>query len=280
MTPACIATLVVSLALYLAATLLFQGHLLLRRPRWRAWGHRLLLAGLGVHAFGLVMHFTFSGRSPLASMLIVVSMLTVLTLAVALLAERYGGVPHLALLAAPLAFLSLLYTLLMPVHFDAAESLLLRYPWLGVHVALTLLGYIGFSLAFCAAVAYLAQNRSLKRGRLNRYLPPLDASAAATFHFAAVGFSLFSLGLGMGVLWLFGAPGEYLAGRDTKIWMALPIWVVFAGYLYQRTVAGRQGSRLKWLVVVGFVLVLVNLLAVRHQIVSAAESPTTVRMQS
>ena len=48
---------------------------------------------------------------------------------------------------------------IVPVEFAEAESLLLHYPWLGVHVALTLVGHVGFTLAFCGAVIYLWQAR-------------------------------------------------------------------------------------------------------------------------
>ena len=264
MTTACTITLGISLLLYLAATLLFQGNILLHRSRWDGWGRGALLAGIVVHSFGMVMHFTFSGKPILSNMLVVISLLTIVLLAATLLAERYAGVRHLSLLAAPLAFFALLYALLMPIRFDEAESVLLRYPWLGIHVFLSLLGYIGFALAFCAAVAYLAQSRALKRGRLNRYLPPLNSAAGVTYHSAAIGFSLFTLGLIMGIIWLLGAPGEYLEKGDTKIWMAVPTWLAFAAYLYRRGVSGQQSSRLKWLVIAGFLLALINLLGVRH----------------
>ncbi len=272
MTNACAITLGISLLFYLGATLLFQGHLLLRKSRWDAWGHRFLLSGLLIHILGMCMHFLFSGQPPLSNMLVVVSLLTIALLLATILTERYTSVRHLSLLAAPLGFFALLYTLLMPIHFEKAESMLLRYPWLGVHVTLSLLGYIGFALAFCAAVIYLIQSRSLKKGRLNHYLPPLNAAASATYHFSAVGFSLFTLGLGMGFIWLFGAPGEYLAPRDTKIWMAVPTWLAFATYLYRRGIAGQQDSRLKWLVIAGFLLALANLLGVRHDFEEPAQS--------
>ena len=126
------------------------------------------------------------------------------------------------------------------------------------------LGHIGFALSFCAAIASLIQHQALKKGRLNRYLPPLDTAAEGTFRFAGGGFSLFTLGLGMGVIWLFGAPGEHLAGEDTKIWLAMPTWLVFAVYLYLRGISQRHGRRLKWLVVAGFLLGLINLVGVRH----------------
>lgn len=278
MTPACVFALGLTLLLYLTSALLFQRQFLLRRDHGDRWGHRLLLAGVILHGVGLGFHFALSGRTPMSSMLIVVSLITVALLAAVLLLERFTGARHLSLVAAPLAFLALLYALVMPVRFDASEPLLLRYPWLGIHVLLTLAGDICFAVAFCGALAYVAQSRSLKRGRLNRYLPPLDASAATTWRFAAAGFSLYTLGLVMGVIWLFGAPGEYLRPRDAKILMALPTWAVFAAYLYRRGVSHQHGSRLKWLVIFGFLLALANLLVVRHQFSSgpSAVEQTTV----
>ncbi|MEW6752496.1 MAG: cytochrome c biogenesis protein CcsA [Candidatus Latescibacterota bacterium] len=273
MTLACAIALGTSLLLYLAATVLFQGRLLLRRSTWEAPARRLLQAGLTVQAVGMAMHFLFSGHTPLHSMLVVVSLITIAFLGIALLLGHRMQIRHVEALAAPLAFFALLYALLMPVHFDEAESLLLRYPWLGAHVVLTLLGDVGFALAFCTAVVYLAQSRALKHGRLNRFLPPLDAAGSATYHFAAAGFVLFTLGLVMGVIWLFGAPGDYLRPQDTKIWMAVPTWLVFALYLYERGVSRQHGSRLKWLIVAGFVLAVANLLAVRHQFAGPMASP-------
>jgi hypothetical protein len=75
----------------------------------------------------------------------------------------------------------------------------------------------------------------------------------------------------MGVIWLFSAPGEYLGARDVKIWMAVPTWLTYAGYLYLRGIRHQQGSRLTWLVIAGFVLAVANLLGVRHDFV---DSPT------
>ena len=264
MTMACALTLGLSLVLSLAATLLFQGSFLLRKTGWESLGRRALLAGVSVHVFGMVLHATLSGQSPFSSLLVIISWLIIALLGGALLAEHYTRVRYLSLLAAPLAFLALLYPMLMPVELANRDHVLVQYPWLGVHVVLSLLGYVGFALAFCTAAAYLLQQRALKRGRLNHYLPALDTSATATFRFAGIGFSIFTLGLGMGIIWMFGAPGAHLQGPDTKIWMAIPPWAIFAYYLYARGIHRQQSSRLKWVVIVGFILVLANLFGVRH----------------
>ena len=264
MTTTCVVFLSISLLCYLAASLLVPGSVLLARTAWETPGRRLLKLGMGIHAIGLALHFFMSGQSPFSSMLVVISLLIIAVLGSGMMIERYSRIRHATLFAAPLAFLGLLYPMLMPVRFEAAQSILLRYPWLGVHVAISLLGLVGFALAFCTAVSYLIQARQLRRGRLNSFLPALDSAAAATFQFAAAGFIVFTLGLSMGIIWLFGAPGEYLGLQDTKIWMALPTWMLFATYLYRRGVRGSHGSRLKWLVIVGFILALANLVAVRH----------------
>jgi ABC-type transport system involved in cytochrome c biogenesis permease subunit len=266
MTAACIAFMTLSLLLYMGAGLLFMGNLLLHRTswEWEAWGHRVMAAGLGVHSLGFVLHLVFSGRPPLSNTLLMVSPVIIVTLLTGLLVERNTRFRHLNLLLLPLATLALLYPLLMPIRLEGAESLLLTYPWLGVHVGLALLGHVGFALAFCAAAAYLIQARFLKHGKLNRHLPPLEGSARVAFHAAGIGFFFFTLGLGMGFVWMFGAPGEYLGPRDTKVWMAVPTWLCYAAYLYLRGLRGWRGSRNKWLVVAGFILALANLFGVRH----------------
>ena len=274
MTTACIIFLCFSLLLYLSATLLFLVQFLLyNQTGLHRWGRRALVGGAAVNGLGLGLHFLFSRLSPLANMLPLISLLVALFVGIGLVAERWRRVPHVGLAVAPIAFLSLLYPLLMPVRFEDAQSVLVQYPWLGVHVLFTLMGYVGFALAFCAALVYLVQMRMLKRGQLNRYLPALDTTGSATFYAAGVGFVFFTIGLVMGAIWLSDTPGEFLGRGDPKIWMALPTWLIFAMYLYWRGIRRQHGSRLKWLVVAGFLSAVANLLGVRHQYVdNPAES--------
>jgi ABC-type transport system involved in cytochrome c biogenesis permease subunit len=260
----CIVSLVAALAFYLAAALLFQGHFLWHKSGWDALGRKSLKLGLVVHAISIVLHFALSGQALFANMMVIIASLVMALVVAGLLGERYARIRHLGLLTAPLAFLGLLYPLLMPVQFDEAESMLLRFPWLGVHVLVTLLGDAGFALAFCTAAIYLIQSRQLKRGRLNRYLPALDTAGRITDYAVGYGFFLFSAGLAMGLVWLLGAPGEFLGRGDPKILMAVPTWLAYAAYLYLRGVRGEYGSRLKWLVIAGFLFVVANLLGVRH----------------
>ena len=266
MTTACIAFLCFSLLFYLGATVLFLVQVLrLKKTNLHHWGRRGLILGTIVNAIGLALHFLYSGLSPLSNMQSLVSLVVIVFVGIGLAAERLSRAPNVGLVVAPLAFLSMLYPLLMPVRFEDAHSVLLQFPWLGVHVLVSLLGYVGFALAFCAALIYLIQMRQLKRGQLHRYLPALDTAGTATFYAAGAGFSFFTVGLVMGLVWLFDTPGEFLGNRDPKIWMALPTWLLYAIYLYARGIRHQHGSRLKWLVVAGFVWAAANMMGVRHQ---------------
>ncbi len=197
-------------------------------------------------------------------MLVIVSWLVITILTIGLLVERFTRLRYLVFLATPLAFIALLYPLLMPVEFKESEIILLRFPWLGVHVVLTLVGYVGQALAFCTAITYILQKNKLKRGSLNQYLPALDTASKATFYFASAGFFCFSLGLSMGIIWYFDAPGEFLHGQDLKIWMAIPTWSLFGLYLYRRGIKRDHSGRLKWLIIIGFISAIINLVGIRH----------------
>ena len=264
MTTACVIFLAISLCCYLISSFLYYGRLFFNKPQMSQWGRAGLILGVSIHTIGIAMHLLMSGLSPFSNMLSVISLLIIFFAGIGIAIEYLARIGHLGLLLAPLAFLALLYPMLMPVQFHEAESMLLRFPWLGVHVFVTLLGDVGFTLSFCTAAIYLFQVWQLKQGQLNRYLPALDIAGKITDYAAGCGFFLFSIGLAMGLVWLFNTPGDFLGHSDAKILLALPTWLCYAAFLYMRGIRGEFGSRLKWLVIVGFLFVVINLLGVRH----------------
>lgn len=267
MTTTCIVTLTTSLSLYFIASVLLHISFVIRRNRWREYGRYLIITGLTIQIFGMFLHALLSSSSPFSNMLVIVSWLVIVILTTALLAEKFTEIRYLIFLVTPLGFVALLYPLLLPVEFKESEMILLRFPWLGAHVTLILFGYVGQALAFCTAITYILQKNKLKRGTLNQYLPALDTAAKATFYFASAGFFCFSLGLSMGLIWYFDAPGEFLHGRDLKIWMAIPTWVLFGIYLYRRGIHHDHSGNLKWLIIIGFLSAMINLVGIRHDYV-------------
>jgi ABC-type uncharacterized transport system permease subunit len=264
MTGACFTVLGLSLLGYFAASVLYQGHLLLNKRAWAAWGRGALVAAAGLHLLGLIAHSVFARTGLFGNLLFVVSLFALLTIAVSLVVEWRFQVPLLNAFLAPVVFLAVLYALVMPLEIHV-EPLLLRYPWLGVHVVISLLGFAGFALAFCMALLYLWQNHQLKVKRFSRFLPSLDVADRWVYYLVGLGFPILTLGIAMGFLWMVRGPGQDLRPSDPKIIATVVTWVVYAIYLYLHKVAGWRGRKPHYLIVLGFALVLVTFFVTRHQ---------------
>ncbi len=122
------------------------------------------------------------------------------------------------------------------------------------HIAANVLGIALFTLAFSAAVAYLFQERQLKRkefGDLFRRLPPLDALDRAEHRLLLAGFPLLTLGILTGTIWARGVE----IGDSASIARAIfgyTSWGLFAAVLLVRAAAGWRGRRAAYGTIVGY----------------------------
>jgi len=169
---------------------------------------------------------------------------------------------------APLGFLLPLSAILLA--FGSFErptllpSELRRDIWL-VHVALLMGGYLMLMLAFGSAVTHLLKLWSLKRKRplaLLEKLPPLEKTERLTSQLILLGFPLLVLGMVVGIVWArMEGKSEW---NDPKVLFSILTGGVFAAYLHARFVRRWEAATLHWLVVVGFICLLVTFLAVPH----------------
>jgi len=274
MTAACFTVLGLSLVGYLAASVLYQGHLLVGKRTWGNWGRQVLLAAAGLHMLGLIGHRLFAHTGLLANRLLVVSLFALFALAVGLGVEWRFRIPLLNAFLAPVVFLAVLYALIMPLEFPV-EPLLLHYPWLGVHVVISLLGFAGFALAFCMALLYLWQDHQLRARRFRQLLPSLDLADRGVYYLVGLGFPLLTLEIAMGFLWMVRGSGQDLRLTDPKILATSVTWIVYAIYLYLYRVVGWRGRKPHFLIILGFALVLLTFLATRHQFTGEGVVPPT-----
>ncbi|MBI5831323.1 MAG: cytochrome c biogenesis protein CcsA [Armatimonadetes bacterium] len=261
MTALCVLAETVALLGLLAAAVTFPLRLLRPDRDYTRWGQRGMLLGAGLLGMGLMAHFVRRGEGPLGDWANI-SFLLVLLLALAVLCvERFAKRPALAAFITPLMFGTALLGLLR-----AAKALpAISNHWLVVHILLSLVAYVCFTLAFAMAASYLISDHLLKRKQLERLplLPPL-ASADRVGHGAVmVGLALFTIGLLVGALtfWDFGV------GMDPKIPAAMVTWLIYAGYLGLRHLAGWRGRRLQWVLVAGFAMVVITFAFFGHNAV-------------
>ncbi|NUQ01542.1 MAG: cytochrome c biogenesis protein CcsA [Armatimonadetes bacterium] len=244
---------------YLVAAVLYPQRLLRpesRSTRYARWG---LILGAGLQGIGLLAHAGRAGGQVILGEYANVSFLFVLMIVAALLVlEARTDRPALGAFLAPVVFLLVLLTM-----FEGRVELPpIVNPWFISHIVLTLLAYVCFGAAFCMAMAYLVVDLLLKRKRLERVrlLPPLHVADRTAHVAVAVGFPIFTLGLGVGAAFFMARQLQL----DIKMILSLVTWAVYAVYLFVHDGPGWRGRRLHLLLVLGFVLVLVNYTAARH----------------
>jgi len=161
----------------------------------------------------------------------------------------------------PLAFLALLSTAILPAETPALNPIL-HAVW--IHVALSMLGTVGFAVAFVSGLMYLMQERLLKSKQVNvlsYQLPPLDFLDALNQRSILLGFPFLTMGILTGALSAQITLGTYLNWNPEQAF-ALVTWVFYLIVLMGRVTMGWRAQKAAYLTIVGFAGVILTFLGV------------------
>jgi len=183
------------------------------------------------------------------------------TVSYAVLERRYQ-VKTLGAIVLPVALALLAYAYTIPSTIEPLIPALQHYELLTLHVAMAIISYGVFAVAFGAAVLQLVQ------GRHSRFaaLPAAETLEEVSFRAVVVGFPFFALLLVLGAYWGNIAWGRYW-GWDPKETSALVTWLIYAAYLHTRNLSGWRATKSAVLLVIGFGAVLFTYFAVNLWIV-------------
>lgn len=207
------------------------------------WATRLLGTAVIAHLAFLAADYAVAGNLPTADirqMLAVTSLLIAIGYLGAL--RRY----RLAVLGAFITPVTLL--LFLGAGFQrnvAAVPDQVRSVLLPIHVGVNILGVVAFALAFAVALAYVIQERLLRKkqlGGLFQRLPPLDVLDSLAFRLVTIGFPLLTVGIVTGAIVAARIGGEEAALNPSRL-TAMLAWLFFAGVLFLRVLAGFRGRR-------------------------------------
>jgi ABC-type transport system involved in cytochrome c biogenesis permease subunit len=165
-------------------------------------------------------------------------------------AERRYHQRIMALLALPVALVLLGYAATIPSDIEPLVPALQNNLLLTVHVAVAIVAYGAFTVAFAAALLYLIQPEGGRWG-----LPKPEVLDEIGYRAVVVGFPFMSLVLILGALWAETAWGRYW-GWDPKETASLVTWLIYGAYLHARVVRGWRGRKAATLLIVGFVATL------------------------
>jgi ABC-type uncharacterized transport system permease subunit len=137
---------------------------------------------------------------------------------------------------------------------DIAPGPAFKTALLPLHVAINMLGVALFSLACGAAVAYLVQDKLVKKKRLEgifQRLPPLDSLDRAEHKLLLWSFPLLTIGIVTGAVW---TKKLEVAGSLAILHAAFGYgaWVICAAVLLLRAGAGWRGRRAAYGTIAGF----------------------------
>jgi len=225
----------------------------------QAWGRartamqRLLVPALLVGLLGVVLHgwllaTSISAESGLSLGAANVASVTAWLIALlALVATVRGQLRGLSAFLLPVAAIGAAVTGLGPQRFTSTVR------WeLDAHILLSVTAYSLFSIAAALAVLMALQQRRLRAGPPLGWvtmLPPVEAMERALFATIAVGFSLLSLALFSGLVFLDDWLAQHLVHKTV---LSLAAWIVFAVLLIGRWRFGWRGSRAVYLTLGGF----------------------------
>jgi ABC-type uncharacterized transport system permease subunit len=127
---------------------------------------------------------------------------------------------------------------------------------LALHVGTAALGSAALGLAFALSLLYLLGEKQIKTknpGRIFSRLPSLDLIDRAGWRLSVWGFAFLSVAIATGSLVAKESTGASFP-LEPKEGFAILAWVLLAGLIQARLVAGWRGRRIALLVVAGFLL--------------------------
>ena len=217
----------------------------------------LLLAGAILHGIAFARLHTLPNPPQLTDTPSAISLAAWLAVLVSLLLLRRGRLEGLAVLVAPLAFLSVFYesfTLYANAPAVASEA----GSWPHLHVILASAGLALLGVAGLAGALFLAEDRALKAKRapsLRRGLPSLEALDRVNAVTLAAGFPLLSCGVVAGMLWTQAETGHLFVGGAHAVWSVIA-WAIYLALVVARFVAGRRGREAAACAAIGFAFLL------------------------
>lgn len=255
------ACFMITLVLYIVATVSFLSYSLRRSEALSNVSLGITAAGFTSHTVALTVRMAGASSSAPPSFSDALSFFSWMIILVFLVVEFRHRIHVLGSFMVPLALVSLISAAALP---ETAPTLQPVFKTLWFHVTLSMLGAVGFTVAFVAGVMYLIQDRLLKSKQFNvlySKLPALDFLDYLNQQSIVLGFPLLTLGIVTGAISAQFARGSYVSWNPEQTW-ALVTWLFYFIVLLGRLTVGWRAKRAAYLTVIGFACVILTLVGV------------------
>jgi ABC-type uncharacterized transport system permease subunit len=244
-------------ALYAIACILYLFQLTRGSEKAPGMSGTVFVAALGAHLAFLLLETPAPGDLPLADMAQILSVSSFGIGIAFLLASYRMNVTILGAFVAPLSLMLFLASGLGSSYAPVPPPV--QSVMLTLHIAANVMGLVAFALAFVAGIAYLVQERLLRRRQLTgafQRLPSLGVLDTIGLRSVLVGFPLLTFGMITGTFWLLRSGGSQFYVSQA---LGLVAWAIFAGVIVLRVAAGWQGRKAAVGTMLGFLFTLLVL---------------------
>lgn len=259
---------ILTAALYGFAVVAYLACLMRTSSLLTLWAGRLLTAGFIAHLLSTIHLASRMKYLPITNMQESLSFLSLTIIAAFIYFERTYKVTTLGSFITPVSLMMLIAS--STLHTEARQlPPILQSNWFWIHALLAFISYACFTIAAGVAVMYLIQRYFLKTkhfGTLFQRLPSLETMDEISYRCLTIGFPLLTVAIISGSIWSEQAIGSYWDWDRKQMW-SLIIWLIYATLLHGRITIGWRGKQAAILSIIGFVVVLLTFLGMRHSII-------------
>jgi cytochrome c-type biogenesis protein CcsB len=254
---------IVSLLLYLVATVLFGLGLFFKWARATKTGRVLFVGGFLSHLLFTALRYVEAGYPPVTNLFESLSFFCLATAACFLYLSRRFGLLYVSFFVSAAIFLILGFSSFLPREIGPLPPVLRSF-WLPIHTIFAFLGNAIFFIAFVVSLLYVLFERKIKGKRpsfLATEMPALETLDLINYRCLAVGFLMLTTGIVTGSIWASFAWGSYWNWDPKETW-SLITWIVYAIIIHNRLRVGWRGKKTAYMMILGFLCVLVTFLGV------------------
>ncbi len=254
----------ISTVLYVLSAFAYLGHLLAPRVRTERFGLWLLYGAVVTHAVTIGLRWVQLGLTPVANFREALSWFAFSLAIVYLIIQAKVKRAVIGAFVTPLVVVAMISSVLIPQNGGPPPASL-RSTWLPIHITMAFLGDASLAVAAAVAVLYLILEHKMKSkdfGGLYGRLPSLEALDALNYNLVRVGFVLLSLAIITGTLWAGRLWHSYFAWDPRQV-SAILAWVLYAGLIVSRWIAGWRGRRAALITLLGFAVMIGSFVTLR-----------------
>lgn len=258
-------TLYVALGFYALGTVIALATLVIRSKRMQHAALLSMIGGFAAHTMWIGTICARTGHPPLTNLPEVMAFMAWTIFAVELALYIRYRVYAASFFVYPLVLIMLTVAAIVHDNF-AVHDPTLRSNVFVAHLLLSTVGAAGLIIGLAFTFLAYLQDRELKqktRGRMWEWIPSLSVCKMVSYRALAIGFSIYTVGLLIGVVWSFRTHAGFMSVSSKQIG-AVTAWVLFAVILQSYISGTYQARRAAVLSVCAFVAMVVAILGIQH----------------